>query len=117
MANTTFKVDNGLLVNEDALFTANATVNGHAVVNQTLSVNGPLSVNSAVSVSGNIAVTGNVLPDANGRLIGNTTRTFDVFANNVNIANSIVTANGAAVNIRAGSGILLLTHLLSATAF
>lgn len=105
MANTNFKVDNGLLVSGEALFQANTTVNANARVANNLVVNGDLSVNGSVAFS-NIAVSGQMLPTANGVLLGNTTRTFDISAGNLNLSNSVVTANGLTINIRSGSGIV-----------
>ena len=106
MANTSFKVDNGLLVTGgDSLFQANVTVNAHVIVRQSISVAGNLTVTGNLEYS-NTSIDGNLIPTANGKALGNTTRTFDVFAGNINLSNSIVTANGTQINLRAASGIV-----------
>ena len=106
MANTNFKVDNGFLVTGgDSLFQANTTVNAHVIVRQSLTVNGDVFVVGNLTYS-NTSIDGSLIPTANGKALGNTTRTFDIWAGNINISNSIVTANGVAINIRAGSGII-----------
>ena len=105
MANTNFKVDNGLLVNGDSLFTANVTVNSHVIVRQTLAVNGDLTVTGNLTFS-NTSLSGELIPTANGVLLGNTTRTFTVSADNLSISNSIVNDNGTQINIRALSGLV-----------
>ena len=116
MANTQFKVDNGLLVTGgDSLFQANVTVNGHVLVRQTLAVNGDLTVTGNLTFN-NTSISGELIPTANGVLLGNTTRTFNVFAGNINLSNSIVTANGTQINIRAGSGIVANTTGISVNA-
>ena len=106
MANTNFKVDNGFLVTGgDSLFQANTTVNAHVIVRQSLTVNGDVFVVGNLTYS-NTSIDGSLIPTANGKALGNTTRTFDIWAGNINISNSIVTANDVAINIRAGSGII-----------
>ena len=106
MANTNFKIDNGLLVTGgDSLFQGSATVNGTMTVRQSLAVNGNLTVSGNLEYA-NTSIDGNLVPTANGKALGNTTRTFDVFAGNINVANSIITANGVEIGIRAGSGIV-----------
>ncbi len=106
MANTNFKIDNGLLVTDGvSLFQANATINAHAIVKQTLSVEGDLNVTGNLTYS-NTSIAGDLIPTANGKALGNTSRTFDVYAGNLYFANSIVTANGVLINIRAQSGII-----------
>ena len=106
MANTPFKVDNGILVTGGvSLFQANATVNASANVIQNLGVGGDLSVVGTVGFS-TMTVSGQFLPTANGVLLGNTTRTFNVSADNLNFSNSIVVANNTNINIRAGDGII-----------
>jgi hypothetical protein len=106
MANTSFKVDNGLLVTGgDSLFQANVTVNAHVLVRQSLAVNGNLTVTGNLTYS-NTSIDGDLVPTANGKALGNTTRTFNVFAGNLNLSNSIVTANGIQININALSGLV-----------
>lgn len=105
MANTNFKVDNGLLVNGDSLFTANVTVNAHVIVRQTLAVNGDLTVTGNLAFS-NTSLSGELIPTANGVLLGNTTRTFTVSADNLSLSNSIINANNTQINIRALSGVV-----------
>ena len=105
MANTNFKVDNGLLVNGDSTFTANVEVTQHMQVRQTLGVNGDLTVSGNLTFS-NTSIDGSLLPTANGKALGNTTRTFTVFADNLSLSNSIIAANGTNINIRAGDGII-----------
>ena len=115
MANTNFKVDNGLLVNGESLFQANATVNASANVVQNLRVGGDLAVVGDIAFT-NMVVAGQLLPTANGILLGNTTRRFTTSADNLNFSNSIVTANGVDINIRAGSGIVANTTSISVNA-
>jgi hypothetical protein len=105
MANTNFKVDNGLLVNGDSTFTSNVEITQHMRVRQTLAVNGSLTVEGNLTFS-NTQISGELIPNANGVLLGNTTRTFTVSADNLSLSNSIVNANGTQINIRAGSGII-----------
>jgi hypothetical protein len=106
MANTNFKIDNGLLVTGgESLFQANATVNAHVIVKESLTVDKDLTVTGNLTYS-NTSIDGNLIPTANGKALGNTTRTFDVFAGNINLSNSIVNANGTQINLRAGSGIV-----------
>jgi hypothetical protein len=115
MANTQFKVDNGLLVSGDSLFQANATVNASANVVQNLRVGGDLSVVGDIGFT-NMIVSGQLLPTSNGILLGNTTRRFTASADNLNFSNSIVTANNIAINIRAGDGIVANTTAISVNA-
>jgi hypothetical protein len=116
MANTNFKVDNGLLVTGgDSLFQANVQVNAHVIVRQTLAVNGDLTVAGNLTFS-NTSISGELIPTANGVLLGNTTRTFTVFADNLSLSNSVVNANGTQINIRAGSGIVANTTGISVNA-
>lgn len=105
MANTNFKVDNGLLVNGDSLFQANVTISTSANVVQNLGVGGDLSVTGNLAFS-NITVSSQMIPTSNGVLLGNTTRRFTVSADNLNLSNSIVVANNTNINIRAGDGII-----------
>ena len=106
MANTNFKIDNGLLVTGgESLFQANATVNAHVIVKESLTVDKDLTVTGNLTYS-NTSIDGNLIPTANGKALGNTTRTFTVFADNLNLSNSIITANGTQIAIRAGSGII-----------
>ena len=115
MSNTQFKVDNGLLVAGASLFQANAVVNASANVIQNLGVGGDLSVVGAVAFS-TLTISGQLLPTANGILLGNTTRTFNVSADNLYFSNSIVNANGTNINIVAGSGIVANTIAISVNA-
>ena len=106
MANTNFKIDNGLLVTGgESLFQANATVNAHVIVKESLTVDKDLTVTGNLTYS-NTSIDGNLIPTANGKALGNTTRTFTVFADNLSLSNSIIAANGTNINIRAGSGII-----------
>jgi hypothetical protein len=105
MANTQFKVDNGLLVGGDSLFQANATVNASANVIQNLGVGGDLSVTGATAFS-TLTISGQFVPTANGVLLGNTTRRFTASVDNLNFSNSIVVANNIAINIQGASGIV-----------
>ena len=115
MANTQFKVDNGLLVGGDSLFQANATVNASANVIQNLGVGGDLSVTGATAFS-TLSVSGQFVPTANGVLLGNTTRRFTASVDNLNFSNSIVVANNIAINIRAGDGIVANATAISVNA-
>lgn len=115
MSNTQFKVDNGLIVAGTSLFQANAVVNASANVIQNLHVGGDLSVVGAVAFS-TLTISGQLLPTANGILLGNTTRTFNVSADNFYFSNSIVNANGTNINIVAGSGIVANTIAISVNA-
>ena len=115
MSNTQFKVDNGLIVAGTSLFQANAVVNASANVIQNLHVGGDLSVVGAVAFS-TLTISGQLLPTANGILLGNTTRTFNVSADNFYFSNSIVNANGTNINIVAGSGIVANTTAISVNA-
>jgi hypothetical protein len=115
MANTNFKVDNGLLVNGDSTFTSNVEITQHVQIRQTLAVNGDVTVTGNLAFS-NTSISNELIPTANGVLLGNTTRRFTVSADNLNISNSIVTANGTQINIRAGSGIVANTTGLTVNA-
>lgn len=115
MANTYFKVDNGILANGDSLFQANVTVNASANVVQNLTVGGDLTVNGNIAFS-NVSVSGQMLPTANGVLLGNTVRRFTLSADNINFSNSVVVANGTSINIRAGDGIIANSTSISVNA-
>lgn len=115
MANTRFKIDNGLIVNDESLFQANVTVNAHATINQSLTVGGTLSVSGALAFS-DVTVSGQLIPTANGVLLGNTTRTFTVSADNLSLSNSIVNANGTLINLRALTGIIANTSGITVNA-
>ena len=115
MANTQFKVDNGLLVGGDSLFQANATVNASANVIQNLGVGGDLSVTGATAFS-TLSVSGQFVPTTNGVFLGNTTRRFTASLDNLNFSNSIVVANNIAINIRAGDGIVANATAISVNA-
>lgn len=116
MANTQFKVDNGLLVTGgDSLFQANVVVNANARVANNLTVNGDLVVSGNLAFS-NVSVSGQMVPTSNGVLLGNTTRTFTVSADSLYISNSIINSNGTNINIAAGSGIVANTVGISVNA-
>ena len=78
MANNVFKVDNGLTVSGGDL----RVVNANAVdLRANTSVTGDASVSANLAVTGNTSlarttISGNFLPNANGRVIGDTTSTF-----------------------------------------
>lgn len=70
MANTNFKIDNGLLVTGgDSLFQANTTVNAHVIVRQTLTVNGDMIIAGNLTYS-NTSIDGSLIPTANGKALG-----------------------------------------------
>ena len=84
MANNVFKVDNGLTVSGGDL----RVVNANAVdLRANTSVTGDASVSANLAVTGNTSlarttISGNFLPNANGRVIGDTTSTFDTHTGN-----------------------------------
>jgi hypothetical protein len=115
MANTNFKVDNGLLVNGDSLFQSNTVINANARVVENLTVDGNLGVNGDISFT-NMLVSGQLLPTANGVLLGNANKRFTISGDTLNISNSIITSNGTNINITAGSGLVANTIGISVNA-
>lgn len=80
MANTTFKVENGLIVVGAADVTGNTGIAGHLTVTGNTTIGGSLTVTGNLNYSG--VSQGNLVPGSNGDDLGNTTNRWDGFFNN-----------------------------------
>jgi hypothetical protein len=105
MANTNFKIDNGLVANGDSTFNGNVAITEHISITKTLTVNSDLTVVGNLTYS-NTSINGSLIPTTPVPL-GNTTNRFsNVYVNYLYISNSEINANGAAINLTAQSGII-----------
>lgn len=92
MANTRFKAENGLLVTgANSIFQQEVQVNANLTVNASLLyVGGNLYVQGDQIISGTTLYDTDIIPAATtGRLLGNSTNRFDVYARNISVSGNL----------------------------
>ena len=92
MANTRFKAENGILVTgANSIFMQQVQVNANLTVNSDLLyVGGNLYVQGDQIISGTTVYDTDIIPATpTGRIVGNTTNRFDVYARNINVSGNL----------------------------
>jgi len=95
MANTAFKIDNGLVVSGQS-----ADIYSPVKIFSTLNVSSSVTIGGSLTVTGNLTysntqISGELVPTSSGIPLGNTANRFDLYARNIYVANNVLpTANG-----------------------